>query len=69
MARFNRLAIDAVYDISDPVSGHWITEGIQGADAMQTQWPVGAEAWQEGPTDDDGFDLRDFDGDPDDIAE
>ena len=60
MARFSRLAVDDHYDIIDADSGRWITQGIQGADAMATTWDEGDEAWPSGE--------KDFKGSPVDIA-
>ena len=48
--KFSNLEIDCNYDIIDAESGHPLTEGIQGADAMSDNWPDGAEAWPAGET-------------------
>lgn len=45
MARFHNLTYDQNYDITDPLHGGWITQGIQGCDASSPDWPEGAEAW------------------------
>jgi hypothetical protein len=38
----------AQYDIVSGDSGHWITRGIQGVDAIHAVWEVGDEAWLAG---------------------
>lgn len=43
------------YDIVGE-SGHWVTCGIQGGDAIRAAWVVGDEAWPAGEDT--------FDGDP-----
>ena len=50
-ARFGNLNIETHYDIVDGWSGHFLTEGIQGCEAMNTVWPVGAEAYEVGSDD------------------
>jgi|HubBroStandDraft_4_1064222.scaffolds.fasta_scaffold1880854_1 hypothetical protein len=50
MAKFTNLTIDEHYDIIDGETGHWRTQGIQGADAMATTWKDGDEAWPVGET-------------------
>jgi len=45
---FTDLEITVSYDILDATSGRWLTEGIQGADAMSVGWPDDAEAWPTG---------------------
>lgn len=56
MAKFRKLEIEAHYDIIDSETGHWRTQGIQGAAAMATTWDKGDEAWPAGE--------RDFSGKP-----
>lgn len=51
MAQFNNLKADASYDIISAKSGRWITQGIQGADALAADWPAGSEAWYAGEED------------------
>jgi hypothetical protein len=46
--RFNQLRIEEHYEILDPETGRPLTDGIQGAEAMATSWPVGAEAYLSG---------------------
>ena len=36
------------YDIIDAETGHWVTQSIQGGDAMRATWTVGDEAWPTG---------------------
>ena len=36
------------YDIVDAETGHWVTQSIQGGDAMRATWTVGDEAWPAG---------------------
>jgi hypothetical protein len=48
MAAFSVLDPEQSYDIIDAVSGHWLTQGIQGTDALSADWPDGAEAWLAG---------------------
>ena len=50
MAKFSRLEVEENYDIIDGETGHWRTQGIQGADAMMMAWNVGDEAWPAGET-------------------
>lgn len=50
MSKFTNLEITVTYDIIDAESGHPITEGIQGADAMSQDWADNAEAWPAGET-------------------
>ena len=59
-ARFSQLDAEANYDIISSVTGHWITQGIQGADALAEAWPDRAEAWLAGE--------EDFGGEPIDVA-
>ena len=59
-AKFSNLVVDESYDIIDGESGHWRTQGIQGAEAMATEWNVGDEAWPENDTE--------FRGKPIDVA-
>lgn len=58
--RFHALDPAENYDIIDSEAGHWITQGIQGADAMATTWPAGSEAWPAG--------TEDFSGSPEEVA-
>lgn len=51
MARFTTLDPVASYDIIDADTGNHTTQGIQGVDAMNTEWDEGAEAWPAGTTD------------------
>jgi hypothetical protein len=60
MAKFTHLELTKHYDIIDAETGHWLTQGIQGADAMAADWPNDSEAWDTGETE--------FDGKPLDIA-
>lgn len=60
MAQFSKLIIDEHYDIIDGDTGHWRTQGIQGANAMAIAWEDGDEAWPAGETE--------FDGKPVEIA-
>ena len=48
--KFQKLEIYRNYDIIDGESGHPLTEGIRGAEAMASEWPEGAEAWHVGET-------------------
>lgn len=48
---FTELTPGANYDIIDGESCHWITQGIQGADALSQDWPEDAEAWPAGESD------------------
>jgi len=50
-AKFRNLAIETSYDIIDGVTGHWRTQGIQGAAAMAATWKKGDEAWPAGEQD------------------
>ena len=61
MARFTELEPDGNYDIVSGTSGHYVTQGIQGADALMEDWPDGAEAWPAGE--------ETFNGSADEIAE
>ena len=61
MATFNTLSLTESYDIIDGDNGYSLTQGIQGADAMSTSWPDGAEAWPAGE--------QEFRGKPVEIAE
>ena len=47
-ARFYGLLYEGHYDIVSGDSGHWITRGIQGGDALRASWMVGDEAWPAG---------------------
>ena len=58
--KFHDLDPSENYDIIDAETGHWITQGIQGADAMATEWPAGSEAWPAG--------TEEFSGNPKEIA-
>jgi hypothetical protein len=58
--KFHDLEASENYDIIDAETGHWITQGIQGADAMATTWPESSEAWPAGEDD--------FSGNPEDVA-
>jgi hypothetical protein len=51
MAKFNHLEATKNYDIIDGETGHWRTQGIQGAAAMAAEWHEGDEAWPAGETD------------------
>ena len=57
-ASFSNLVIDAQYDIIDAETGHNITCGIQGSEAMRESWSVGAEAWPVGEEDFDGVPVE-----------
>jgi len=60
MARFTELDITNSYDIVDADTGDWITQGVQGSEAMQRNWPDDAQAWPQGE--------REFEGSPVDVA-
>ena len=61
MSRFNALETNQTYLLIDGETGHSLTDGIAGADAMAEEWPAGAEAWPAGE--------NQFDGSPVEIAE
>ena len=61
MAKFTQLELTANYDVVDPKENHFITQGIQGADAMEVSWPKGAEAWPAGE--------EEFKGRPSDVSQ
>lgn len=69
MARFTNLDPRQNYDIVDPDTGLYLTQGISGCDAQRgiADWPAGAEAY---PTTgcDDGDDLDDEPAPPVDVA-
>ncbi len=48
MAKLTNLIGDETYDIIDAQTGNWVTQGIQGADAMAEEWGDGDEAWPAG---------------------
>lgn len=50
MNKFTSLEIDRHYDIIDGESGHPLSLGVQGAEAMRLDWPEDAEAWPAGET-------------------
>lgn len=46
MAKFHQLDIEALYDIVAGDTGCW--DGVQGGEAMATEWKEGDEAWPAG---------------------
>jgi hypothetical protein len=48
---FTALTLEATYDIIDGETGHFLTQGIRGCDAMAAKWPNGAEAYPAGDVD------------------
>lgn len=50
MATFNELNPTTNYQIINGENGYSLTDSIQGADAMTTDWPDDAEAWPQGET-------------------
>ena len=50
MSRFNTLNPIKNYLLIDGETGHSLTDGISGADAMADDWDAGTEAWPAGET-------------------
>lgn len=50
MSKFTQLNIASSYDVIDAETGHPLSLGVQGAEAMQLDWPEDAEAWPSGET-------------------
>jgi len=48
MAKFTNLHYSTSYDIVSATSGEFLTQGIQGGEAMRTEWPEGSEAYESG---------------------
>lgn len=50
MITFCNLKPECAYDIIDSETGHPLSLGAQGAEAMRLDWPEDAEAWPAGET-------------------